>query len=270
CWPRMLTRPSIRPSSPPPRSSPTTTVPSTAASSSWRPPATSSFERRSPLLRPLKGAVIMKDVPVWDLPTRLFHWLLALSVGANLIVEPRGSWQFPVHVTAGCTALALVLFRIVWAVIGSRHSLFPDFVHGWMVVALLAMVLVTATTGLFSATRRGQGGPFAGLLGGEGLSGIHGTLGNLMIFLVILHLCGVALHYLVTRENIVGAMITGRKRLDAGVASAEPPLVSAWRAAIPAALALALGGYLWSHVNFGARDAAGMAPSPPAAAGTSD
>src|SRR5262245_5799646 len=149
----------------------------------------------------------MNSVPVWDLPTRLFHWLLALSVGTNLIVEPRGDWQFPVHVTAGCTALALVLFRIVWGLIGSRHSLFADFVRspgivlqearallklrqephtghnplgGWMVVTLLAMVLATATAGLFSATRRGQGGPFAGLLGGEGLSGIHETLGNLM------------------------------------------------------------------------------------------
>jgi Prokaryotic cytochrome b561 len=136
---------------------------------------------------------------------------------------------------------------------------------GWMVVILLAVTLVTATTGLFSATRRGTGGPFVGLLGGQGLGDIHGTLGNLMIFLVILHLCGVALHYLVTRENIVGAMITGRKRLDAGVASAEPPLVSVWRAVIPAALAVALGAYLWSHADFAAAGAAGMPPSPPAA-----
>jgi cytochrome b len=234
----------------------------------------------------------MKDVPVWDLLTRLFHWLLALSVGINLIVGPRGAWQLPLHVTAGCTALALVLFRIVWGIVGSRHSLFPDFVRGprvvlqhlrdllklrqephtghnplggWMVVILLVVTLVTATTGLFSATRRGTGGPFVGLLGGQGLGDIHGTLGNLMIFLVILHLCGVALHYLVTRENIVGAMITGRKRLDAGVASAEPPLVSVWRAVIPAALAAALGAYLWSHADFAAAGATGMPPSPPAA-----
>jgi len=245
----------------------------------------------------LKGEVIMKDVPVWDLPTRLFHWLLALSVGTNLIVGPRGGWQFPVHVAAGCTALALVLFRIVWGLIGSRHSLFGDFVRsprivlhhlraalrlrldrhtghnplgGCMVVALLVMTLATASTGLFSATRQGTGGPLVGLIGGQGLGNIHGTFGNLMIFLVILHLCGVALHYLVTRENIVGAMITGRKRLDAGVASAEPRLVSIWRAVIPAALALALGAYLWSHTHFAAANAAEMPPSPPAAAWAGD
>jgi cytochrome b len=224
----------------------------------------------------------MRDVPVWDLPTRLFHWLLALSVGTNLIVEPRGGWQFPVHVTAGCTVLALVLFRIVWGLIGSRHSRFGDFVRspgivlqhargllkfraephtghnplgGWMVVALLAVALVTATTGLFSATRRGQGGPFAGLLGDEGLGDIHETLGNLAIFLVILHLCGVALHYLVARDNIIGAMITGRKRLDAATAAAEAPVVSPWRAFIPAALAIALGAYLWSQADFVSGDA---------------
>jgi cytochrome b len=241
--------------------------------------------------------VIMKAVPVWDLPTRLFHWLLALSVGTNLIVEPRGDWQFPVHVTAGCMALALVLFRLVWGFIGSTHSLFADFVRapgavlqhvrgllklraephtghnplgGWMVVVLLAMTLVTATTGLFSATRRGQGGPFAGLLGGEGLSDVHGALGNIMIFLVILHLCGVALHYLVARDNIIGAMLTGRKRLDAGAGSAEPPLVSAWRAAIPAALAVALGAWLWSQAHFAAVGVAGVAPSPPAVTGTAN
>jgi cytochrome b len=236
----------------------------------------------------------MKAVPVWDLPTRLFHWLLALSVGTNLIVEPRGDWQFPVHVTAGCTALALVLFRIVWGVIGSRHSLFPDFVRGprvvlqhvrdllklrqephtghnplggWMVVALLGMTLATATAGLFSATRQGQGGPFVALIGGQGLGGLHGTLGNLMIFLVILHLCGVALHYIVTRDNIVGAMVTGRKRLDTESAAAEPPLVSRWRAVIPAAIAIVLGGYLWSQAHFLAPDPAASAQVP-AASGT--
>jgi len=238
----------------------------------------------------------MKDVPVWDLPTRLFHWLLAVSVGTNLIIGPRGNWEFPVHVTAGCTALALVLFRIVWGLIGSRHSLFADFVRsprvvlrdlrgalrlrldrhtghnplgGWVVVALLALTLATASTGLFSATRQGAGGPFVGLIGGRGLGDIHGTLGNLMIFLVILHLCGVALHYLITRENIVGAMVTGRKHLDAGIAGAEPPLVSLWRAVIPAVLAFALGAYLWSHVHFSAANAA-VPPSPPAAVGVGD
>ena len=131
---------------------------------------------------------------------------------------------------------------------------------GSLAGTLLAMTLVTATTGLFSATRRGQGGPFVGLIGGQGLGDIHGTLGNLMIFLVILHLCGVALHYLTTRENIVGAMVTGRKRLDAASAAAEPALVSRWRAAIPAALALALGAYLWSQAHFDSADAAGALP----------
>ena len=239
----------------------------------------------------------MKAVNVWDLPTRLFHWLLAISVGTNLIVEPRGDWQFPVHVTAGCTALALVLFRIVWGLIGSAHSRFADFVRsprlvlqhlrdllklrqkphtghnplgGWMVVALMAMVLATATTGLFSATRRGMGGPFAGVIGGEGLSDVHETLGNLMIFLIILHLFGVALHYLVARDNIIGAMITGRKRLDAAIASTEPPLVSLWRAVIPAVLAIALGAYLWSQAHLAAADAAAISPAATADVSGSD
>ena len=233
----------------------------------------------------------MKDVPVWDLPTRLFHWLLALSVGTNLIVEPRGVWQFPVHIAAGCTALALVLFRIVWGLIGSRHSLFADFVRsprivlhhlhaalrlrldrhtghnplgGWMVVALLAMTLATATTGLFSATRRGAGGPFVGLIGGQGLGDIHETLGNLMIFLVILHLCGVALYYLATRENIVVAMISGRKQLDTATAATEAPLASLWRAVIPAALAIALGAYLWSQADFVSGDVTVLPTGPSA------
>ena len=239
----------------------------------------------------------MQGVAIWDLPTRLFHWLLALCVGTNLIVDPRGPWQFPVHVAAGCGALGLVLFRIVWGFIGSRHSLFGDFVRaprvirhhfremltlrqerhighnplgGWMVVALLAMTLATAITGLFSATRQGTGGPFVGLLGGQGLGDIHGTLGNVMIFLVILHLCGVTLHYFVTRENIVGAMITGRKRLDTAAAGIEAPLVSAWRALIPAAIALGLGVYLWSQAHFASGDVVGTPPSRPSPATTSN
>jgi hypothetical protein len=65
-------------------------------------------------------------------------------------------------------------------------------------------------------------------------------------------------------------MITGRKRLDAAAATAESPLVSLWRAVIPAVLALALGAYLWSHAHFAAADAAAISPTATAAAGAGD
>jgi len=221
-------------------------------------------------------AVPLRSVPVWDAPTRLFHWLLATAVLLAYFVEPEHGWQFVLHVFAGCTALALVIFRLPWGFIGSAHSRFADFVRGfsaaaaygrqllrlrvprhvghnplggWMVVILLAAVAATAITGLFSAGRDGEAGPFAPA-GGRGLSDWHEILGNLVIVLVVFHVCGVLVDILLTGENIVRSMFTGRKELDEAAAALERPLVSSRRAVVPLIVAAAVGGYLLSIIDF--------------------
>jgi len=72
-----------------------------------------------------------KSVRVWDLPTRIFHWLLALSVLVAYVTGGERGTAFVIHVGAGHLILLLLFFRIVWGLIGSPYSRFADFVYSW-------------------------------------------------------------------------------------------------------------------------------------------
>jgi cytochrome b len=212
-----------------------------------------------------------RRVPVWDLPTRLFHWVLIVLVLINLVVEPRDSvLAYQVHVTAGYLVAALILFRLAWGLIGSPRARFSDFVigwagvrdyagrllrlqpphpvghnplGGWMIVALLAILSTLVMTGLVATARR-VAGPLAYLVPsalGRMLAEAHEFLGNMLIALIAIHIAGVVLDMALGGGNLVGAMLTGRKALDHARAAQEPPLASPWPAALMgAALAVAI------------------------------
>ena len=207
------------------------------------------------------GNEAMRIISIWDLPTRIFHWALAICVGVALIVTPEGGSGFIVHATAGYLALLLVIFRLPWGFLGSRRSRFADFLYppdkvidfalqhlrfkvtryighnplgGWMVVVLLLFVAGAAVTGLLGGSWRG----------------LHGLFGNLLILLVLLHIFGVVVDALLTRDNIVWAMITGRKKVDDAAAAKEPALVGWWRALVLALLVAGVGGYLYGQVDW--------------------
>ncbi len=215
-----------------------------------------------------------REAAVWDLPTRLFHWALVVLVGANLfLISPRGGLHTIVHFLAGYGVAGLLLFRLAWGFLGSPRSRFGDFIHrwpvvrayierlrrfdpppsvghnplgGWMIVVLLATLAGMIATGLFAASRRAAG-PLAGLVSPAlaGLLGnLHSLISDLLIALIVVHLAGVAVDWFLTGDNLVKAMITGRKRLPAGSAAAERPLAPAWRALVVALLSLALAAVL--------------------------
>jgi cytochrome b len=166
-------------------------------------------------------------VLVWDLPVRIFHWLMvACFAGAWLTAESE-AWRL-MHVTLGYTMAGLVAFRIVWGLVGTRYARFADFVKGpsavlayvksifagrpqhftghnpagaVAIVALLALTLVVVATGYANYNE----------MGGEWLEEAHEAAANLMLGIVFVHLAGVAIGSLVHRENLVRAMITGRK-----------------------------------------------------------
>ena len=72
---------------------------------------------------------------VWDAPTRLFHWIVVASViVAWATGEAESDFWFDVHLAAGYTVLAALIFRVVWGFAGSRHALFSDFVRKWPAV----------------------------------------------------------------------------------------------------------------------------------------
>lgn len=167
---------------------------------------------------------------VWDLPTRVFHWLFAACfAGAWLSAEEEG-W-FAAHMLCGVLMLALALFRLAWGRVGGRYARFASFAHApragldymrallagraarhvghnpagaQAIRLLLALGLVTALAGLACWTWAAGA---AGEILGEG----HELLANLMLAVVIAHLVGVALESRLHRENLARAMLDGHK-----------------------------------------------------------
>jgi cytochrome b len=230
-----------------------------------------------------KHAPSSVSVGVWDLPTRLFHWLLFLAVVVSYVTGEERGWLFAVHTVSGYVVALLLLFRLVWGFIGSRRSRFGDFVRGpwavtdyakhlahlhpprfighnplggWMALALMTVLALSVITGLFSAQEEGAARgilfPLIAGYGDEGLGEIHEFLGNLVVVLASVHVAAVFADWLLTRENLVGAMLTGRKRVDPAVAAKEPPFVAGWRALIIVLLVAIAGAALFRGTDFAA------------------
>ena len=210
------------------------------------------------------------ETMVWDLPTRIFHWTLVVLVGTNLFLSsPRGGIQTLVHFIAGYALTGLILFRLVWGLVGSPRSRFADFLHGWPVVKgytdrllrrdpphsighnplggwMIALLIATVTgmiaTGLF-AVGRSAAGPLAGMvpLAFASLArSLHKLLSNFLIALIVAHLAGVAADWFLTGDNLVKSMLTGRKHLAPEDAVREQPIAPIRRALLLGILALAV------------------------------
>jgi len=209
-------------------------------------------------------------VRIWDLPTRLFHWLLVVLVTFSVVTAKIGGLWLDWHMRSGYAILALLVFRLLWGVAGSRHARLAHFVHGprivlaylqgrhphdgaghnplgaLSVVAILAVLLAQASTGLFTNDGSFTEGPLAKLVSsttGERLSTIH-RWGELAIYALIgLHLAAVLFYLVVRRDNLIGPMITGDRRgIDAHPARDDAAL---WlRAAVMLALAAGLTAYV--------------------------
>jgi cytochrome b len=178
-----------------------------------------------------------RQVRVWDLPTRLFHWiLLALVVVAWFTGEQEGA-AASLHRFAGEAIAGLLVFRVIWGFAGGQRARFADFAAGPSAIIahvrdlfskqpkrhlghnplggvaaflLLAITAGIVFTGLFSGGED-NAGPFAGLWGLE-FSEVHEALFRALQALVVIHLLGVAVESLKAKDALVPAMITGAKR----------------------------------------------------------
>jgi cytochrome b len=194
---------------------------------------------------------------VWDAPTRLFHWLMALSFAGAYITAESERWRL-VHVTLGYTLGGLLAFRILWGLVGSRYARFGNFVRGPHAVVgylrslgsaspqhftghnpagAVAIVLLLITGVVIVAT----GWSSYNDIGGEWLSELHEGAANTMLGLVGVHIVGVLLATLLHKENLVRAMVTGTKVGAVGDAA------SAWRvvALLMAACVLVFWWFQW-------------------------
>jgi cytochrome b len=180
---------------------------------------------------------VSTPVRVWDLPTRLFHWALAICVVLGIVFVKIGGNAIQWHAYCGYTALALILFRVIWGFVGSWHARFANFIpspskliaflrgqvdgglgHNPLgalsVIALLIIVLIQALTGLFTDDDIFFQGPFARYVSNSTvalLTSIHRFNQYLIFALVGLHIAAISYYYFVKRENLVGPMVTGDK-----------------------------------------------------------
>ena len=171
-------------------------------------------------------------VKVWDPFVRLFHWMLAGGIAIAWLSAEE--WD-ALHEWTGYLIAGLLAARLIWGLISSRYARFSRFVRSpavvraylrdmlkgrekrylghnpagaAMILALIAVIAATALTGWMGTLDR-----FWGI---EWVEEIHETLANLILVLVAVHLAGIALASLRHRENLVRAMIVGRKRAPSG------------------------------------------------------
>jgi cytochrome b len=177
------------------------------------------------------------EKPVWDLPIRLFHWLLAALILFSwwTVKNHHTDW----HIWSGCGILTLLIFRLLWGFVGSSTARWTNFVRGpravsdylrgqWTgightplgalsVVALLAAVAIQVSLGLFSEDEDGLYlGPLSRLVSSDTsdkIRDVHETWFNVVLGLIILHV-GAIIFYRFRGRHLTKPMITGKAVLD--------------------------------------------------------
>lgn len=213
----------------------------------------------------------MRQILVYDLPTRLFHWLFAgLFVTAFAIANlvDDDSARFSLHMLAGLGMVFVIVLRLIWSLVGTRHARLTDLAlspaqligylkgmfsgdtrrwighnpaSSWAAVAMVGLALGLGTTGYLMATGAGS----------DALKEAHEFMANVFLVVVVLHIGGVAAHVLRHRDHLQTSMVTGRKQ----ALSSEQEPVRAGRVAGLAFVILAglFMGYLLQQYDAQAR-----------------
>jgi cytochrome b len=211
-------------------------------------------------------------VRVWDLPTRLFHWALVACVAGSVATGYIGGGLILWHARLGHAVLALLLFRIVWGVVGGRWSRFASFVRGpgsvvaylrgqphpdhlvghnplgaLSVLAMLLVLLAQVGTGLVSDDEISFTGPLNRFVAGATAlkaTWYHKEVGQLLIIaLVVLHIAAVLFYLWKKRDNLVRPMLSGDKQVAHPVPSSRDDALT--RAAALVLLGLSAAGVAW-------------------------
>ena len=190
---------------------------------------------------------------VWDLPTRLFHWIVAGLIAFSWWSAKNDHMDW--HIWSGFGILTLLLFRLLWGVFGGSTARFSGFVRGpkaiagylrgeWRgighnplgalsVLALIAAVFVQVGLGLFSSDEDGLfSGPLAAWISldaSEEITDFHEDFFNVLLLLIGVHVAAILFYALFKRQNLVGPMLTGRAVIDPEAAPLRP---GKWWAAI--------------------------------------
>jgi cytochrome b len=176
---------------------------------------------------------------IWDLPLRIFHWSFAVTILASWYTAEQGADLVEIHMQLGFVALALIIFRVLWGLIGPKHARFSQFVPSpktlWsylrkskadkttpghnplgamMVILMILLISAQAISGLFINDDVFSSGPYYGSISNELekiMRFVHHNTFDFMIAAIGLHLAAVAYYWRVKKQNLVLPMITGKK-----------------------------------------------------------
>lgn len=192
---------------------------------------------------------------VWDVPTRIFHWLLVLCFVIAYLTSESERWQLW-HVTAGYTFGLLLLFRLIWGLVGTRYARFTNFVRGqkqtmrylgslltrqpqhcvghnpaggWAIVGMIGLGVLTALTGWASFNDYG-----------DWFGELHEGVVNILILVIAIHIGGVVVSSLLHQENLVRAMVNGHKSGKAAEGIRYPQRI------VGVLMVAGLGAFLWA------------------------
>ncbi len=188
---------------------------------------------------------------VWDWPVRCVHWVIVVLLVTLVATAKIGGNAMDWHVRAGEAMLALVLFRLIWGFVGNRHARFSSFVRGptavlryarsvvrpphelhvghnplggWMVIAMLLLLLIQAGMGLFSNDDVLTDGPLVRFISkdlSDKISSFHSKNAWVIVALACAHIGAVLFYLLALKENLIAPMVHGSKRLAATHAAAD-------------------------------------------------
>jgi len=199
-----------------------------------------------------------KFIQIWDMPVRLFHWLLVALLGFSWWSGEQHEMDW--HRLSGYAIFALLVFRIYWGFAGGRTARFAQFVRGpramlgyvrslgrgsyvatpghnpvggWSVILLLATLMAMVLAGLFAVDIDGlESGPLADYVSfdqGRLAAKVHGWVFNLILALAAAHVAAILLYLVLLRHNLIGPMLNGRRRARAGEA-VQSLNASLWKA----------------------------------------
>ncbi|QOL24569.1 cytochrome b/b6 domain-containing protein [Thalassotalea sp. LPB0316] len=181
-----------------------------------------------------------KSYLIWDLPLRLFHWLLVLTFGLLWLTAELGSEYMQYHMYCGYFMLFLIGFRLVWGFVGTKHAKFINFfptfkrIKGYltsdtnkrnsavghnplgaiMVFVMLALLLAQAVSGLFITDDIFTSGPYNGVLEGDWqklANRTHDIAFTLLQACVALHIVAIVFYKIVKHKDLIRPMLTGKK-----------------------------------------------------------
>jgi cytochrome b len=209
----------------------------------------------------------MKTIRIWDLPTRLFHWGLVIAITGSVLSVNLG--EMDLHAQFGFAVCTLLIFRVLWGLVGSETARFLQFAPwpgrvaaylrgAWRgvghnplgalsVFALLGVASAMVGTGIFANDDIFFEGPWAGWIGSSGsarATGLHEDFETMLYVLVALHIVAIFFYRAVRRKDLIKPMITGSGPAE----GAEPPRMTNPLLALPVlGVAVFLAGLVFRY-----------------------